>query len=218
MRLVLIVSGLAILSSAPVLAQDPLKVAPGSYKLVAENERVRVLHATLAPGAKVAMHAHPAHVAITLSAGALQMTGPDGKTTPIEAKAEEALLMPAGSHSMANAGKAAVEVIVIEMKGAPGTAMLPSSRPGMKMTSLLNDARVAAYRVTVDPTFKEAAGTTHDYDQVVIPLGAADVNLTIDGKTITSWKRGEARLIGKGVPHESGGSKAPADLIIVSVK
>ena len=88
----------------------------------------------------------------------------------------------------------------------------------MKSTTLVEDANVKAVRVTIDPAFKEAAGSTHDYHQVVIPLSAADVKLTVDGKAITSWKRGDAVLIGKGVPHESGGAKAPGDAIIVAIK
>jgi mannose-6-phosphate isomerase-like protein (cupin superfamily) len=218
MRVVWIACSLAVFCAVPVAAQDPVKVAPGSYKLVAENQRVRVLHATLAPGSKVPMHEHPAHVGVVLTGGTIAMTTPDGKTTNIEAKAEEALLMPAGGHAMANPGKAPIEVVVIEMKGAPGSATIPSSRPGMKMTPILKDARVEAWRITVDPSFKEPAGTTHEFDQVVVPLASADVNLTVDGKKITSWTRGEARLIGRGVPHESAGGKAPADVIIVSIK
>jgi quercetin dioxygenase-like cupin family protein len=207
----------ALLVAAPVGAQDPLKVAPKVYHLVAENDRVRVLHVALPPGGQVAMHSHPAHLAVIMTSGMLKMTA-DGKTTDIPGKADEAMLMPAGSHAMANPGKETVEVIVVEMKGAPGKATIPTSRPGMKMTKLVGDARVEVYRVTAAPSFKEPAGTTHDYDQVVIPVAAADINVTIDGKTITGWKRGEARLIGRGVAHESKGGTSPAELIIVAVK
>lgn len=218
MRVLWMACGLVLLGVGSATAQDPVKIAGGTYKVVAENERVRVLHVTLAAGTKVPLHDHPAHVAITLNGGAFVMTTPDGKASDIEVKAEEALLNPAGKHAMANPGKTAMDVVVIEMKAAPGTATIPSSRPGMKMVSLLKDARVEAWRITVDPTFKEPAGTKHDYDQVVVPLAPSAVNLTLDGKKITSWKRGEAYLIGRGVPHESGGGNAPADVIIVSIK
>jgi mannose-6-phosphate isomerase-like protein (cupin superfamily) len=218
MRFVSLTSALAVLSVVLAAAQDPVKVAPGSYKVMAENARVRVLQATLAPGSKVPMHAHPAHVGVILTTGTIAMTTPDGKSTNIEGKADEAMLMPAGSHAMANPGKSPIEVIVVEMKGTPGNATLPASRPGMNMTHLLKDARVEVLRVTTEPSFHEPAGTTHDYDQVVIPLGSANVNLTIEGKKITSWKRGEAHLVGRGVAHEAHGGTTPADLIIVAVK
>jgi hypothetical protein len=111
-----------------------------------------------------------------------------------------------------------VDVIVIEMKGTPGTATLPLSRPGMKMTTLLQDPRVTASRVTFDPSFAEPAGTTHDYDMVVIPLAPSDTALTLEGKTVSSWKRGDATLIGRGVPHASKAGKQAGDMILVAIK
>ena len=218
MRLVPLACSMLVVAALPVAAQDPLKVAPSIYKLVAENERVRVMHTTIAPGAKAAMHAHPAHVGVVLTAGSLQMGLPDGKTMDIPVKADEVLLMPAGSHTTTNTGTAPAEVIVIEMKGAPGTAAFPTARPGMKMTRVLQDARVEAYRVSADSSFHEPAGTTHGFDQVVIPLGDGDIALTMDGKTTSVWKRGDARLIGRGVPHESKAGKMPGEMIIVAIK
>ena len=44
--------------SLSVVAQDPTKVAPDSYKLQFENEYVRVLHVNYAPHAKVPVHNH----------------------------------------------------------------------------------------------------------------------------------------------------------------
>ena len=80
----------------------------------------------------------------------------------------------------------------------------------MKMTPLLEDARLSAHRVSADSSFQEAAGTTHPYDQVVIALASGDIALTMDGKTTSKWKRGDVRLIGRGVPHETKGGEARA--------
>ena len=77
-----------------------------------------------------------------------------------------------------------------------------------------------AYRTTADLTFQEPAGSKHDYDQVVIALGAAQMSLSVDGKPAkTSWARGDAQFIGRGVPHEAkntGGK--PVDFVIVAIK
>ena len=77
-----------------------------------------------------------------------------------------------------------------------------------------------AYRSTAEPTFQEAAGTKHDYDQVVIALGAAQMSLSIDGKPAkTTWARGDAVFVGRGVAHEAknmGGK--PVDFVIVAIK
>ena len=83
---------------------------------------------------------------------------------------------------------------------------------------MLDNARVRAVRASFEPTFHEAAGSTHEYDQVVVMLAPADVTLTMDGKPSSSWKRGDVRLIGKGVAHETHAGKMAGDVLIIAVK
>jgi quercetin dioxygenase-like cupin family protein len=209
---------LAIAAATPAAAQDPVAVAPTIYKLLAENARVRVLQVTLPPGAKAPTHAHPAHLIVGLAGGTVRVTASDGTTADVKVEADGATLAPAGSHASANAGAGAVSGIIVEMKGAPGTATLPATRPGQTATTLAEDARVRVSRVTIAPAFAEPAGTTHEYDQVVITLAPADIALTLEGKTTAQWTRGDVRLIGRGVAHQSKGGKAPADVVIVAVR
>jgi quercetin dioxygenase-like cupin family protein len=218
MRLAPLACSLMILAAVPVAAQDAVKVAAPYYQLISENDRVRVLRVTLPAGSQAAVHSHPDHVAVSMTGGTVRMTLPDGSQMDAEMKANAVSVHPAGAHGTANPGTSAHEVIVIEMKTAPGTAELPSSRPGMAMTRVLQDARVEAYRVSADSSFVEAPGTTHDYDQVVIPLAPSDIALTMDGKVTSAWQRGDVRLIGRGVPHETRGGQVKADMIIVAIK
>ena len=44
------------------MAQDPVKVAPDHYKVLLDNDRVRVLEVHVRPGEKTAMHSHPATI------------------------------------------------------------------------------------------------------------------------------------------------------------
>jgi len=61
---------LAAIAPHTAAAQDPLKVAPPEiYKLVYENDRVRVMEVTLPPGGKIAKHSHPDHYVYVLGAG-----------------------------------------------------------------------------------------------------------------------------------------------------
>jgi len=50
---------IACLAAAPVRAQDPLVVLPQAYKLVLENDWVRVIRVHYAPHERLAIHAHP---------------------------------------------------------------------------------------------------------------------------------------------------------------
>ena len=218
MRLVTFVCAALTLAALPVYAQDPVKVAASTYKLIAENDRVRVLRATVAPGAKTVMHDHPAHVVVSLGAANVKFTMAAGTTADVVMKDGDVTLMPAGAHAGANAGTGPVDVVIVEMKGAPGTGTLPTSRPGIKTTTVLDDPRVKAARASFEPAFHEAAGSTHEYDVVVVALAPGDFSLTLDGKTTSSWKRGDVRLIGRGVPHEAHAGKVAGDVLLVWVK
>jgi hypothetical protein len=203
------------------LAQDPVKVAPTHYKVVFENASVRVLRIDYAAGTKSTMHQHPDSIVIPFAAAKVRFATPDGKSSDAEMASESAMYMPAGTHSPTNAGTGRVDALLVEFKSAaPGKAALPTSRTGMAMKTLAEGPRAIAYRTTADPTFQEPAGSKHDFDQVVIALGSAQMSLAIDGKPAkTTWARGDAQFIGRGVPHEAknGGGK-PVDFIIVAIK
>ena len=218
MRLVAVACAALALPAVPARAQDPLKVASSTYKLIAENDRVRVLRASVASGGKTVMHEHPAHLVVSLGAANVKFTTGDGKTVDVAMKADDVTLMPAGTHAGANVGTDPVDVVIVEMKGEPGAASLPPTRPGLKTTVLLDNTRVRAVRASFEPTFHEPAGSTHDYDQVVVMLAPADVALTLEGKTVSSWKRGDVRLIGRGVAHETHAGKMAGDVLIIAVK
>lgn len=217
----LAIVSLVILTSGVALAQDALKVAPTHYKVILENASVRVLKIDYAPGAKSAMHQHPDSIVIPLAASKVRFTLPDGKSEESDLASESAMYSPAGTHSPANIGKGPVYAVLIEFKTAtPGKAELPKSRPGMTLNVLAEGPRAMAYRSTASATFAEPAGTKHDFDQVVIALGPAQLSLSIDGKPAkTTWARGDAQFIGRGVAHEAkntGGK--PVDMVIVVIK
>jgi hypothetical protein len=73
-----------------------------------------------------------------------------------------------------------VDFIYVELKGnAPPTATLPVIRPGTRATRLVEHPKADAIRVTADTGFSQPAGTTHDYDQVIVALGDAELSLTV---------------------------------------
>jgi hypothetical protein len=48
----------ALLAAAPLRAQDPLSTLPGNYRVVLENETVRVIHVIYQPHEKLPVHDH----------------------------------------------------------------------------------------------------------------------------------------------------------------
>ncbi len=97
-------------------AQDAAKVAPTVYKVLLENEHVRVMVATLKPGEKVPMHSHPATVIYSLNASKAKFTTPDGKSIEVDMKPGEASWHEPETHAPENIGTTEARVLVIEMK------------------------------------------------------------------------------------------------------
>ncbi len=217
-------STIAVLLAAMPLAaaaQDPVNVDPAHYKVAIDNAAVRVLKVDYAVGEKSVMHAHPDAMLVPFAPGRARFRMPDGKTQDMDVAAEAAAYTPAMTHLPANVGTTRIDALLVEFKAkAAGTAALPTTRPGMTLKVLAEGPYATAWRTTAAPTFHEAAGTTHDYDQVVIALGAGDVNVAVDGQpTRTKWQRGDVLFIGRGVKHESqntGGK--PIDFVIVGIK
>jgi quercetin dioxygenase-like cupin family protein len=104
------------LGSGAVRAQDAAKVAPTVYKVVLENEHVRVMVATVKPGEKVPMHSHPASVIYPLNASKVKFTSPDGKSIEVDMKPGAASWHEPETHAPENIGTAEARVLVIEMK------------------------------------------------------------------------------------------------------
>jgi quercetin dioxygenase-like cupin family protein len=203
-----------------VAAQDASKVDPRHYTVVLDNDAVRVLRIQFGAGEKSVMHEHPDAMLVPLAAAKVRFTMPDGKTEDAEIPADGANFTPAVKHSPANIGTSAVQALLVELKKAPGTAAMPAARPGIAQTLLAESPRASAYRATAAADFHEPAGTTHDYDQVVIALGAGELTLSLEGKVARSkWQQGEVQFIGRGVKHESrntGGK--PVDFVIVAIR
>jgi quercetin dioxygenase-like cupin family protein len=115
----LVVAGI-IAHGAAVQAQtpkaDPVKVDPKHYKVEFENESVRVLRISYAPGEKSVMHYHPGSTVVYLTDGKVRMTTPDGKSQDIVSKTGETSWTAAGSHLPQNVGDKPFQALLVEVK------------------------------------------------------------------------------------------------------
>jgi len=119
MRHMLVFAVLIALAAAPALAQDPVKVDAKHYKVVLENDQVRVLRITYGPKEKSVMHEHPAGIAVFLTDQNLRFHTPDGKSELMTAKKGEATWLAGGKHNPENLSDKALELILVEMKSKP---------------------------------------------------------------------------------------------------
>jgi beta-alanine degradation protein BauB len=107
-----------ILFAVAAMAQDPVPLYPANYKVLLENERVRVLDFQLKKGAKEDFHAHPAAVTYVLTPFKVRFTFPDGSTRIREAKAGDVFSGDALTHASENIGDTDAHGLLIEMKSA----------------------------------------------------------------------------------------------------
>lgn len=98
--------------------KDPLKLYPDNYKVLFENERVRVLDFKLKKGAKENAHMHPAHVAHVITGFKIRFTFPDGETAIRETKNGDVLFSEAVIHASENIGATDAHGILVELKSA----------------------------------------------------------------------------------------------------
>ena len=118
---------LSLLLASPLAAQqapagqppqvDALAASPANFRLVLENETVRVLEYTLLPGQKDRQHTHPRRVSHVLSGGTLRIGFPDGTSIVVEEKAEQSTWSgPAPLHDTENIGTTPIKILLVEIK------------------------------------------------------------------------------------------------------
>ncbi len=118
MRTLKLMLALVPLAAGTALAQDPVVVDSAHYKVVFENEHVRVLRITYGPMEKSVMHGHPAGVAVFMTDAQFRFALPDGQTTEAAGKAGDTIWAVAGPHLPQNLLDRPAQVILVEMKAA----------------------------------------------------------------------------------------------------
>jgi len=100
-------------------AQDAAKMQPGSYRVVLENDKIRVLEFNSRPGLGVCgqgMHSHPAHLTVALSPAKVRVKLPDGKTFVGENRTGDVFWSEAETHETENITGKDVRALLIELK------------------------------------------------------------------------------------------------------
>lgn len=105
------------------MAKDPVETNPGNYRVAFENERVRVLEYTDAPGHVTTEHGHPDSVMITASAFRRRISA-NGNSVDVELPSGAARWLPAQLHAGENIGQSDTHVFFVELKDTapPSTA------------------------------------------------------------------------------------------------
>lgn len=102
-----------------VFAQDAVTSDPRSFRVVVENERVRVIEFRSRPGLGVCgqgMHYHPERVTVSLTGAKVRVTNAEGKSRVREVPPGHVSFEPAVTHATENIGGSGTRIYIIELK------------------------------------------------------------------------------------------------------
>ena len=95
---------------------DPTRTDPDKYKVIFENERVRVLEYIDEPGQTTSPHRHPDSLMYTLSSFDRRLVGESGETRDVSLEPGEVRWLDAQTHSGENIGQTQTHVLFVELR------------------------------------------------------------------------------------------------------
>ncbi len=110
---------------------DPTSTDPDKYKVIFENERVRVLEYRDEPGQATSPHGHPDSLMYTLSSFNRRLVAEKGESRDVSLDAGEVRWLDAQTHSGENIGQTPTHVLFVELKEERSLGVdLPASTLG----------------------------------------------------------------------------------------
>jgi hypothetical protein len=101
------------------VAQDPVQMHPDFFKVLLDNDRVRVIDDLVPAGAKVGMHSHPEYVVYPLSSYRMKFIFPDGTSRVVDIQQGTARYVPGMVHAEENIGTTDAHALLVEIKPTP---------------------------------------------------------------------------------------------------
>lgn len=111
---VVMMASLFLTSPSILFAQDAMQYGVKHLRVLAEDDKVRVLKYTPMAGDKTPIHSHPATVVYVIKGGRSRITLPDGTVREAELKTGETLLRPPVTHS--DEALDDLEAVLVEIK------------------------------------------------------------------------------------------------------
>jgi quercetin dioxygenase-like cupin family protein len=210
--------------AAPItLAQDPVSVDSNHYKVLLDNDQVRVLRIHYNPKELSVMHEHPASVVVFLGDSRAVFTLPDGTKLPnAGGKKGEVRFAEAGKHQPENTGTTPVEAVLVELKGKSGTSApmamdAVKADPAHHKVEFEND-RVRVLRIKLKPGEKTRQHE-HPNGVAIFLTDAAAKFMLSDGKIREGGgKRGEANWAPAEKHAVENASNTAMEVVLVELK
>jgi hypothetical protein len=215
----IVITAALVLSASTLFGQDVLSVAPQNFRVLFENDQVRVLRETLNPGEQQAFHEHAGRVTFTLTDSRLTLADATGATGVLERRAGDISWGEPTSHAVTNNGGGMAEYIHFEIKTPPTREFSSStSMMGGTINILLDSPRVRVLDLKLPRGQKAISAQTAN--RVLLALAPFKGIAEFDASTrerIDSQLH-DVRFLAEGLDVIENTSKAEIHALVVELK
>jgi quercetin dioxygenase-like cupin family protein len=95
---------------------DPVHASPRNYRLLLENEHVRVLEMNLRSGQRDERHSHPAETVYFVKGGKARISMEDGGSADVDLPDGHVMWHEAWTHQVENLGTSDIYAVIVESK------------------------------------------------------------------------------------------------------
>ena len=183
------------LASSPRSAIDPVSVSPDKYKILLENDYIRVVEYSIKPGERDQTHTHPPKASYTLEGGMLRIVPAEGASFVDTTKAGDASWSgERPKHFAENVGTTPVRIVLFEVKEVKDRAPVAAEdrallAPEDVTVKLANDS-VRMMEVVLPPGLKEKPHTHPAYVTYVLSGGKVRIHAADGSARDSEFKTG----------------------------
>ncbi len=95
---------------------DPIESSPDNYRVLLENEHVRMLEMILPAGESDNEHSHPDECVYFITGGKARIADGNGETMEAELPDGATMWHPAWTHTVTNTGETEIRAVIVESK------------------------------------------------------------------------------------------------------
>ncbi len=205
----------------PPKIPEPQEAGPDIYKVLVENDTIRMFEATFAVGSEIALHQHPDLVAYAVTGGKLEVTQPGGKPEVFDLTPGMAIFDKAQSHSAKNVGETEIKLVVVELR-AGGTAAPEGGDPAKvgpkQYKQVLDHERARVFEVTFAKGAKIKAHAHPDHAVYVLSGGKLEITETGKEPQALELEAGQAVFLPAQVHSAKNLGKTPVKLVVFEIK
>lgn len=201
---------------------DAVKAAPNLYKVVSDSMGIRVLEATYKPGDSSALHSHPDYALYVINGGTAEFIGKDGGKMSSEMKSGMENIRPGEVHSVKNAGKTTLKVILVEVNRPMGTVSQDTAMDATKVAPDLYKLKkdtlgIRIVEATYRPGQSSALHAHPDVAVYAINGGTAEFTEKDGTKHTNELKTGMGMITPGGVHSVKNTGKTTMKILLVEV-